>query len=421
MSDFGHNEKYPQASAYMSPDIDPEFDRDPYTPLRRLADTTPVASGRNGEFRGVKVPNFIGFPDHDQDVFLTLTYDAWREVNSNSKAFSSEKAQSTALLRTFGRVLAAMDPPEHTLYKKMVLPSFSHRMVNEELVGIVEPIISKQLDSIVDQGRADLAASFAMHYPFLVVGKLFGVPPEMMAASTDLANQGTLLATNPDPEIVQNTFQEMDDFYKEVVAYHREHPQDDITSSLIDTEVDGRKLTDAEVVAFLKMIVGAGLDSTSRQTATLIWLLLQNPEQFDDLKANPDLIDAAIWECLRIETAVPVAPRVANYDTEVCGVKIPAGSGVYALIGMANRDPARWEKPGEFNIRRERKAIATFGTGIHACLGQSLALAEMKIAMTAILSRLKNLRKDPAHWDDAYLRGWSLRSPTIVPVLWDKN
>lgn len=156
-----------------------------------------------------------------------------------------------------------------------------------------------------------------------------------------------------------------------------------------------------------------------RQLGNLVYLLLENPEQFEDLRNNPDLLDAAIWESLRVICAGGYSPRVSTRDTEVCGVKIPAGSGIYAVTHSANRDPSRWENPDKFDIRRKKLPIASFGFGVHTCLGMALSLAEQRIAMSLLLSRMPNLQKDPDNWPGTVVRGFQLRSPTRLPVLWD--
>lgn len=411
------HEPYEVSSNFVDFNIEDEFDRDPYTPLLELARKGPVASGRNGEFHGVKVPNNFLFPDQDQDVFLALSYEAFQQVASDHESFSSEKGYGATLRLVFGETLMSMDEPEHGMYKKMILPSFNHRIVTTELVDIAEPIVKSCLADIRSSGRADLVGQFTSVFPYLIIAKLFGVPASMNEEAERLVVASLQMGADPAGAIA--AFQGMNDLYQKVVDHHRKNPQDDLTLKLMQTEIDGRMLTDDEVKSFIKQIVAAGLDTTTRQTANLIYLLLENPEQFDDLKANPDLLEAAIWESLRVLSAGGVVPRMATRDTEVCGVKIPEGSGVYGVQHIANLDQARWENPLKFDIRRKRKQLATFGSGVHSCLGVNLALAEMKIAVSTMLESLPNLRKDLALWDQAQIRGFQLRSPTVLPAIWD--
>jgi cytochrome P450 len=410
---------YPIATPYVDFGIDAAFDLDPYTPLLELAKRRPVVEGKDGAFGGVPVPDNFLFGLNGVQTFLALSYDAWRQVAMDHETFSSEKGYELTLGKVFGKTLMNMDEPEHGRYKKLVLPSFSHRMVTNELAKIAEPIIDECLNQIEKQGRGELIAGFATKFPYLIVAKLFGVPPEFADESERLVVASLRMGADPGSAIA--AFGQMNALYQKIVDQHKAAPQDDLTSLLLRTEVDGQKLSDEEVVSFLKQIVAAGLDTTVRQFGNLIYLLLENPEQFADLRANPDLLESAIWESLRRIAAGGMIPRIALKDTEVCGVRIPKGAGVYAVIHVANLDAIRWPDPLKFDIRRKRTPIATFGSGVHSCLGMSLAIAELSIAMRAVLSRLKNLRKDPVRWSDSVVRGYQLRSPTKLPVIWDAN
>lgn len=409
-------DQYPDSIPFFDIDIDPVLEREPSLVYQELAKIAPVVSGRNGSFNGHRIPNYAALDDVDQDLFLTMTYEAWRDVISKNKVFSSEKSFKVTE-KSFGpKLLIMLDEPEHAQYKKLVLPAFSHKIVTTELTKVTEPIIARLLDDIADSGSGELIGQFTAKYPALIITQIFGVPAELAGAAIELTSAGLSAQAAKDPAAV---LARINAFYQAIVDYHRATPCDDLTSTLLATEHDGRPLNDEEVISFMKVIIGAGLDTTVRQTANLIYLLLENPSQFEDLLANPDLLESAIWEASRLMPATSATPRVAIHDTEVCGVKIPAGSGIYPVIAAANLDPARWDDPLRFDIRREKKQIATFGAGVHACLGANLALSEMKIAMTGLLQRLKNIRKDPDRWSGVRMRGYKLRSPNILPVLWD--
>ena len=408
--------QYLESIPFYDIDMDPVFEQNPGLAYQEMTKIAPVVSSRNSMVSRHKIPDFADLGGNDQELFFTMTYEAWREVVSKHNAFSSEKSFKVSA-KTFGpKLLVMLDEPEHAQYKKLVLPAFSHRIVTTEITKVAEPIIDQLLDNIVQNGRGDLIGQFTAKYPALIICQIFGVPVELTETAIELTSAGLTAQVAADPATV---LKRLDAFYQAIVDRHRKVPSDDLTSMLIATETDGRPLTDEEVISFMKVIIGAGLDTTVRQTANLIYLLLENPEQFEDLLANPDLLESAIWEASRLIPATSTTPRVAVCDTEVCGVSIPAGSGIYPVIAAANVDASRWENPLKFDIRREKKQIATFGGGVHACLGANLSLAEMKIAMTGVLSRLKNLRKDPQRWSGVQMRGYKLRAPNILPVLWD--
>lgn len=407
---------YPDASRYVDGPIDPAMDRDPFSALGKLMLQGQVVKQEPSGDPALRLPDNMMFSHFGREVYVALSFNAARKVASDAKNFSNELGYAT-LRQTFGETLMTMDGAGHAKMKRLVLPSFGHRIVNEDLVKMATPIVEQTLDAFAGDGQGELISQFTAKFPFLIIAKMFGVPASLAQEAENLVIDGTSMADNPERALA--ALHGMDAMYQKVVDAHRAQPADDLVQALIDTEVDGVKLSDAEIVSFLKQIMAAGLDTTTRQVANLIYLLLENPDQFDDLKANPELLENAIFEAMRFESAGGSVPRVALHDTEVEGVVIPKGAGVYACIHSANRDPARWDNPDKFDIRRERKQFMTLSAGPHACLGANLTIAEQKIAMTSMLSRLKNLRKDPQRWNDVAIRGFMLRSATQLPVLWD--
>ncbi|MDX8356397.1 cytochrome P450 [Sphingopyxis terrae] len=410
-------EGYPDASRYIDAGADPEIVQDPYPTLARVMEHGPVQKAENGRVAGVRLPDNFMFEQNCPEVYFALTYSACRKVGMDAKNFSNASAYGPTLGRTFGETLMALDAPRHTQLKRLVLPAFSHRIVNEDLVKIATPVVNEALDRIVDKGRGELIADFCAGFPFVVVARILGVPDDLAQEAEDLVIAATTM--HDDPARALAALDEMNTLYMKVVQAHRQGGYDDLTSALLEAEIDGAKLTDDEVVGFIKQIIAAGLDTTVRATATFIYLMLEHPDQFEDLQRNPDLLENAVYEAMRHQAAGGYLPRVALNDVELEGVRIPAGSGVYGVIHSANRDPARWDDPERFDIRRPRQQFMTLGTGPHACLGANLTIAEQMIALKAVFARLKNLRKDPDRWDDAKLRGFQLRSPTQLPVLWD--
>ena len=409
---------YPDASHYVDlPTISADFDEDPITPLLALAETGKIFRGRNGVFNGLAVPNNFLLPDKDQDVFLVLDYDGVRQLAKDNATFSSELAFSETMIKTVGKTIFTMDDPEHARYKKLVLPSFSHRKVNQDLQAFAGPVINDCLEGIVSTGSAELVKAFTNRFPWQVIAGLFGVPESIQDACTEASGDTFLMGS--DPERALSAMARLDEMYQLIIDEHRHVQADDMTTLLIETEVDGERLSDAEIRMFMRNIVGAGLDTTSRQTAILIMLLLEHPEQFELLRQQPELIDQAVWESLRICPTGGVFPRIATKDTELCGMHIPKGAGVCGSLRTPNYDERHWENPTEFDITRPKKPLISFSVGPHACLGMSLALSEMRIAMQAVLERLPNLRKDEDRWHSAKMRGYQFRSPTQLPVKWD--
>ena len=410
-------EQYPDAGRYVDFNITPEFDADPTRMLVELSKQAPVVAGRNGLFDGVAIPNNFLLPDEDQDMFIALSWDAVQQLATDGTSFSAELAFAKTLDFTIGKSMVTMDDPEHMRYKRLVLPSFGHKMVNEELQNLARPIIDECLDAIAWKGKGELLAEFTSVFPYRVVAAILGVPDsirEDFCAANDY-----VFRMAEDPVGARAALGRLDEMCQQVIDEHRAKDMDDMITALLNTESEGDFLSDEEVRMFIKLILGAGLDTTTRQTATLIYLLLKHPDQFALLQEQPELIEQAVWESLRICGASTGFPRIAIRETEICGVKIPKGSGVIGSLRVPNHDETRWEDPFRFDITRPKQQIISFNFGVHTCLGKSLALAEMRIAMEGILDRLPNLRKDEARWQKVKMRGWNFRSPTQLPVKWD--
>ena len=187
------------------------------------------------------------------------------------------------------------------------------------------------------------------------------------------------------------------------------------------TDEDGvaDRLTDREIDSFVLLLLGAGSGTTWKQMGTTITALLQRPELLEAVRADPQLLRAAIEEGIRWLPTDPMFSRWVMADTELGGIEIPAGSVVHLAIGAANRDPARWDRPDEYDITRKYRPSLGFGQGVHICLGMHVARAEMTIAISALLDRLPNLRLDPDAEPPRFV-GMYERGATAIPVLFDK-
>jgi cytochrome P450 len=206
-----------------------------------------------------------------------------------------------------------------------------------------------------------------------------------------------------------------------VVDDRRAHPGTDlvsllVTSRILDDDGDEQRLDDDEVVAFLRLLIPAGAQTTYRMFCNLMFGLLSHPDQLAALQADPSLIPAAVEEGLRWQPPLLSFGRTAMVDTEIDGVPIPAGSQVNAIVASADRDPSRWEEPDRFNIFRAPIGHLAFGAGAHICLGIHFARMELRVAMERIFDRLPDLRLDPSV-EDVYIGGLGARSPDVLPVL----
>jgi cytochrome P450 len=189
-------------------------------------------------------------------------------------------------------------------------------------------------------------------------------------------------------------------------------------SLLAAAELDGQRLTDDEIFAFLRLLLPAGAETTYRSSSNLLFGLLTHPEQLDALRADRGLMPAAIEEGLRWEPPLLTIIRTATRDTEVEGVPIRAGSMIVVNMGSANHDERYWADPESFDIRRPARQHLAFAFGPHMCLGMHLARLETRVVLERLFDRLPGLRLDPDA-DAPYITGMTFRAPAALPVVWD--
>jgi cytochrome P450 len=209
--------------------------------------------------------------------------------------------------------------------------------------------------------------------------------------------------------------------FKEQIARRREEPGDDTISILTKAELDGYRLSDEEILPFLRVIMPAGAETTMRGIANLFVGLMRYPDQLQLLLDDPTLMPKAVDESLRWEPPVTDAFRLAMRDTRIGDVDIPAGSGVIVCLASANRDPRVFDEPERFDIKRAGSSPhMAFGYGAHVCIGMHLARTEMAVAVGDVLARCPNLRFDPSQ-PEPVITGLNFRSPEFVPVVFDPH
>jgi cytochrome P450 len=334
-------------------------------------------------------------------------------------AFRDEARYSkSAVLRpaTFpfmGPNIQGYDGHEHVVKRALVSPAFRRKTVPGYIEPILRPIAEELTTRIAAQGSADLMAEFAKWYPMLITTRLLGIPPddEQMLAAWALK----MLDILHDPEGVQQVNAEFTTYVTPLIEQRRAHPSDDLLSAIATEEVEGQRLSDEEVLGFLRLLFPAGVDTTWLSLGSLMYAVLQHPEVHERLLRDKTEREWAVEETLRWESAVGLEARMALADVEVSGVPIPAGEVTFSIIPSANRDPSVFPDPTRWDLdRRPTKHIA-FGLGRHLCLGAHLARAEMQVALEVLLQRLPKLRLV----EEPQISGIILRGPKKLLVEWD--
>jgi cytochrome P450 len=301
-----------------------------------------------------------------------------------------------------------MDGAEHRRYRALVQPSFLPKRARWWIENWIERTVHALIDRIEGKGRADLNVEVFAAIPLLTITGSFGISVAdaldiRAAVTSDGLGLGEFLRIVPP-----------------IVAARREDPRDDLISVLVDAEVAdetgvSHHLTDEEILGFVFLLLAAGSGTTWKQLGITMLALLQHPDWLDAVRGDADVLRPVIEESLRWTPTDPMFSRFVAHDTMLGGIAVPDGAVMHICLAAANRDPARWERPDEFDPSRAPLPHIGFGDGSHICLGMHVARAELRTAIEALVTRLPNLRLD-ADAPEPRIIGLYERGPTAVPV-----
>lgn len=387
--------------------------RDPHSTFHELRSECPVHVGSFDDRFGIQGPLELAMLDPNATPCAALSFDAVHQVLTDGQAFSSSGyADSIGLL--MGHSILEMDEPEHHRYRSLIQQAFTKKAMDHWEHDLVTPVVNGLIDEFADDGHAELVRGLFFPFPVHVIAGMLGLPANDLPQFHRKAVELISIIANIERGLEASQW--LYDYFAAVISERRAQPRDDVISVLAQAELDGQRLTDDEIIAFLRLLLPAGAETTYRSSSNLMFALLSNPEQLAALRADRALMPQAIEEGLRWEPPLPGIGRTATRDVEVEGVVIPAGSPVQVAMGSANRDPARWERPDEFDLFREPKQHMAFAFGVHMCLGIHLARMETTVVINAVLDRLPDVRLDPDA-DDVHISGLMFRAPTALPVL----
>ena len=281
---------------------------------------------------------------------------------------------------------------------------------------IVNPVLHHYIDAFVERGRADLVGELMFVFPVHVIAIALGLPETDLPAFYRRAVEITNMANEIERGFAASQW--LYDYLEPVLEDRRSEPREDLISLLAHAELDGQRLANDEIIAFCRLLLPAGAETTYRAASNMMLGLLLDQDQLDAVRADRSLVAAAIEEALRWEAPLTGISRTATADAVVAGVEIKSGSAVNTSLGSANHDPARWNDPKKFDIFRQPKSHLAFATGPHLCLGIHLARMEMRAVLERLLDRLPQLRLDPDA-EPPTIAGLAFRAPATLPVIWD--
>jgi cytochrome P450 len=296
----------------------------------------------------------------------------------------AEAARSTSILNT--------DPPDHTRLRALVSKAFTARTV-EGLRPHVQVLVDEALDRMADAGTADLVEELAFPLPFDVISHMLGMPEadllEVRGWSEALVKTLDAVLTEDDVAAAVEASRKMSAHIDAVIAWKRQHPADDLLTALIDAEHEGDRLSSVELRDQVTLLFIAGHETTVNLIGTGIHELLRHPDQAAAWRDDPTLAAGAVDELLRFVAPVQFSRRIATAAIELGGRTIPRGSFVLACLASANRDEAVFGPTADhLDLRRpDAGSHLSFGSGVHYCLGASLAKLEAQVAMGTFLRR----------------------------------
>ncbi|MEV0384507.1 cytochrome P450 [Nonomuraea sp. NPDC050643] len=306
-----------------------------------------------------------------------------------------------------------MDEPEHARFRKLLTGQFTVRRMKT-----LEPRIEEYVAACLDRmeaagGPVDLVEMFALPIPSLVICELLGVPYEDRAEFQ--ADTKVLTNLEVKAEDAVAALGRVSAYLYGLIGRKREKPGDDLLSGLIE----GGELNDEELTGVAFLLLVAGFETTANMLGLGTYALLTNPAQLALMRDDPSLVDNGVEELLRHLTIIHIGPmRAALEDVEIEGVTIKAGETVTIHLPAANRDPSRFPDAGRLDVTRPAGGHLTFGHGIHQCLGQQLARAEMRIAYPALLRRLPGLRLAVTPEEVPMRSDMSIYGVHRLPVTW---
>ncbi|HCB03547.1 MAG TPA: cytochrome P450 [Nocardioides bacterium] len=300
--------------------------------------------------------------------------------------------------------ILGMDPPRQNRLRALVSRGFTPRRV-QDLMPRIQALTDRYLGECLERGSIDWIADFAGKLPMDVISEMMGVPEEDRA---EVRRQADIVVHREDgvydvPPAGAEASLWLVAYYQQMVDQRRRQPSDDLTSALIAAELDGERLTDEDVIAFLFLMVVAGNETTTKLLGHAVYHLTRHPAQLEQVfggpggQGNTGLVASWIEETLRFDTSSQLLARYLLHDVELYGRVAPAGSKLLLCLGSANRDERVFTRPAEYDIDRDPDELAqllSFGGGRHFCLGANLARLEARIALTALVERTRTISVD---------------------------
>jgi cytochrome P450 len=375
--------------------LSPELAADLHNTLARTRSLCPVAHS-----------------DQYDGFWVVTDYDDVLRVAQDWGTFSSAHGLTVPVAPIAVRnIPVELDPPLHREYKRLINAYFTAAVV-EQWEDRTRRLVTRLVDDFVEDGQCDFMAAFARQYPALSFFDLaLNAPPDDIERVTYLASKAGL---PNDPEAAACWVGLSEWIRNFAEQRRREQPLGDVVDAVLHAEIEGRPITDEEVIGTLQLLVLGGLETTAGALGSMMLRFCEQPEIAAQLRREPDRIPAAIEELLRLDGPFIAIGRTATRDTEISGCPVEAGEKVIIYWAAANRDAAEFPKPDTFDLDRTANRHLAFGAGPHRCAGSNLARMNLRIALDELLPRLHDIRLQPDA--DVHFHSTFNRAPRAVPI-----
>jgi len=355
---------------------------DPYPAYRTLRARCPVARS-----------------EHYGGHWLLTRYRDVRDAALNWQSFTSSVPGVTALPiitpRTEPQLPIELDPPLHARYRALVNPVFSKRRVNE-LRPAVESIVDELLDALLERGNVDLVADYAVPLSVRTLAAFTGLPVEDARLWVAWITRMFNVHDRGDGERAGREFEA---YIDDLIRACRRRPREDFIGLLMASEVEGQRLSDAEIRSFCTVVFGAGFETTADALGVTFYYLARHPETWERLRAEPGLIPTAVEEFIRYISPIQIFGRNASRDVVLHGQTISGGEVVALSFASANHDPEVFPVPEQCILDRHPNRHLGFGAGIHLCLGAPVARLEMDTTLSTFCRRVPRWElTEPPMW-----------------------
>lgn len=365
--------------------IDAGFIEDPFPTLHALRRESPVHRNADGS------------------VYLTRYADCLkvyqsRDMLSDKTQEFGKKFGACPLLTHHTTSLIFNDPPYHTVVRKLIAQAFTPRKL-AEMESQIESIVDRLLDRVEDMGELDLIPDFATILPTEIISLMLGVPE---SHRTQLRGFSLAILGALDPVVPKERMdagnaavEDFSEILTDIIDHRRRNPDSagpgEVLDALIFGDHDGRSLTQEELIQNCIFLLNAGHETTTSLVGNSVGVLLDNPDQHRLLLDDPGLIAPAVEEFLRVQSPLQIGNRLAGEDIELTDAVLPKGTYIHTSIAGANRDPDQFDAPDRVDITRKPNRHIAFITGIHVCLGATLARIEGRIAIGRFVQRFPKL------------------------------